>query len=65
MTSPQPLPALGTIVMFMAPQDNLPFTGRVFKNYGQMVAVASISPDATLPVSVLEIGVPYTVVPSN
>jgi hypothetical protein len=59
------LPALGKIVTFVAPNDGLPFTGRVIHSYGFAVAVAAISTDTALPIAVLEIGVPYTVVQSN
>lgn len=60
MTSNQPLPTIGAVVAFIAPQDGEIFTGRVFKSYGWAVAVASL--DKSLPVSVLEAGMPYTVV---
>ncbi len=63
MTSNQPLPAKGTIVTFVAAIDGLPFTGRVTKSYGFAVAVTAISPNATLPATVLDAGQPYTVVP--
>jgi hypothetical protein len=62
MTSTQPLPLIGSTVTFIAAIDGLPFTGRVFKSYGFAVAVAAISPDATLPVTTLDAGQPYTLV---
>jgi ribosomal protein L35AE/L33A len=65
MTRTQPLPAIGKIVTFVAPNDNLQFTGRVVRSYGFAVAVVAISPNAALPMSVLEAGVRYTVVPSS
>jgi hypothetical protein len=65
MATPQPLPAIGKIVTFVAPNDDFPFTGRVVKDYGFAVAVAALSDNAALPMSVLEAGTPYTVIPSN
>lgn len=56
------LPAIGTMVTFIAPNDNLPFTGRVVKDYGFTVAVAAVSPNAILPIAVLESCIPYAVI---
>ena len=61
--SNQPLPAIGTMVMFIA-DDDLPFTGIVVKSYGFAVSVAD-RPGAELPIAVLNAGTPYTVVGSD